>query len=198
MSQPFEMMTITTTKEPLTEFTVFPNLPIGLRKKIFGFIDTPYLEPHVHAIRGFPENILKDKARNPEQSKLQRLDHNRTILKILTPRPQNPLSLLRQANCNGPTPITNGLRRPQSHTLHGIYKAVASSPPLHRVFPLFFIPAENPDNTSSKSITSFTPSAHFSILIVIFCSLMHRPRFIMRKSITLVSRHLQSYCVIRS
>jgi len=192
------MMTTTTTKEPLTEFTVFPNLPIGLRKKIFGFIDTPYLEPHVHAIRGFPENILKDKARNPEQSKLQRLDHNRTILKILTPRPQNPLSLLRQANCNGPTPITNGLRRPQSHTLHGIYKAVASSPPLHRVFPLFFIPAENPDNTSSKSITSFTPSAHFSILIVIFCSLMHRPRFIMRKSITLVSRHLQSYCVIRS
>jgi hypothetical protein len=79
MSQPFEMMTITTTKEPLTEFTVFPNLPIGLRKKIFGFINTPYTDTHVHAIRGFPEHILKDKARNPEQGKSQRLDYNRTI-----------------------------------------------------------------------------------------------------------------------
>lgn len=198
MAQPFAMMTLTTTNKPLTEFTLFPNLPIDLRKRIFGYIDTPYAETHIHAIRGFPEHILKDKARNPEQSKSQRLDYNTTISNLLTPCPQNSSSLPRQVNSSGPTPTTNGLTRLPSHTLYGTCKEVAFSPPLHLVFLPSSTSAMNHDNSSSRSTTSFPCSAHFSILIVIFCSLMLRLPFTMPKSIIPVSRFLQSCFVIRS
>ncbi|PMD32505.1 hypothetical protein L207DRAFT_572245 [Hyaloscypha variabilis F] len=52
--------------EPLTEFALFRKLPIAIRCRVYGYIDTPYAEAHVHAIRGFPTKVLKDKAPNSQ------------------------------------------------------------------------------------------------------------------------------------
>jgi len=61
------------TTEILKEFMLFPKLPIELRHRIFSYIKTPYAETHVHAIRGFPANVLQDKAstRNPPKKPVE-------------------------------------------------------------------------------------------------------------------------------
>lgn len=115
----------------------------------------------------------------------------------LTPHRQNPSNLPHLANYNGPTPISNGPRILPSHTLPGTCKAVASSPPPHLKSLPFYTHARNRVDFSSKSTASFTLSAHFSTLIAIFCSLMHRLLFTMLRSTIRVSKHLQSFFVIR-
>jgi hypothetical protein len=197
MAHSSAMTATTTTIEGLTEFTVFPKLPIEVRRRIFGCLETPYRETHIHAIRGFPQHILKDKVRDAQKRKLQYPDRNRIFIK-LTPHRQNPSSLPHPANSNGPTPISNGPRTPPLHTLLGTCKGVASSPPPRLESLPFYTHARNRVDFSSKSTTSFTLSARFSTSTTIFCSLMHRLRFTMLKSAIRVLRHLQSFFIILS
>jgi hypothetical protein len=42
-------------------FELFPSLPIELRLKIWSLVETPYDEPRVHSIRGFPYALLDSK-----------------------------------------------------------------------------------------------------------------------------------------
>jgi hypothetical protein len=68
-----DLYAMAATMERLKEFTLFPKLPIELRHRIFGCIEIPYTEIHVHAIRGFPAHVLKDKAstRDPPKHPVQ-------------------------------------------------------------------------------------------------------------------------------
>ncbi|KAE9372714.1 hypothetical protein N431DRAFT_466955 [Stipitochalara longipes BDJ] len=60
----------TATNESLTEFKLFPKLPIAIRHRIYSYIDTPYTETHIHAICGFPKHVL-DKVSPPEKQTIE-------------------------------------------------------------------------------------------------------------------------------
>ena len=47
-------------------FELFPSLPIELRLKIWSLVETPYDEPRVHSIRGFPYALLDSKQEAPQ------------------------------------------------------------------------------------------------------------------------------------
>ena len=42
-------------------FILFPSLPVELRLKVWSFVETPYDEPRIHSIRGFPYSLLDSK-----------------------------------------------------------------------------------------------------------------------------------------
>ena len=60
------------------KFTLFPSLPVELRLKIWSFVETPYNEPRVHSIRGFPYTLLDSK----QEAASKVLENNPKIWKI--------------------------------------------------------------------------------------------------------------------